>query len=81
MLDHKMNNPEKSIEFFNKTNKFYGFGDQIPLNDDYYTYYKGLALKSSGDIEGSKKLFSEISSKNFYVIQPALVRNLAIAEL
>ena len=81
MLELKMNNPEKSIEFFNKTNKFYGFGDQIPLNDDYYTYYKGLALKSSGDIEGSKKLFEEISSKNFYGIQPALVRNLAIAEL
>ena len=81
MLELKMNNPEKSIEFFNKTNKFYGFGDQIPLNDDYYTYYKGLALKSSGDIEGGKKLFEEISSKNFYGIQPALVRNLATAEL
>ncbi len=81
MLQLKLNNADKSIEFFNKTNKFYGYGDQIPLNDDYYTYYKGLALKASGDTEGSKKLFEEISSKNFYGIQPALVRNLAIAEL
>ena len=80
-IDENDGDIEKSIEFFNQTNKFYGFGDQIPLNDDYYTYYKGLALKSSGDIEGGKKLFEEISSKNFYGIQPALVRNLAIAEL
>ena len=49
------------------TNKFNGFGDQIPLNDDYYTYFKGLALRASGDIEGSNVLFNEIASKNFMV--------------
>ena len=72
-----LGNPEKSLEFFNMTNKFNGFGDQIPLNDDYYTYFKGLALRASGDIEGSNVLFNEIASKNFYGIQSALVRNLA----
>ena len=56
------------------TNKFNGFGDQIPLNDDYYTYFKGL-LRTSGDIEGSNVLFNEITSKNFYGIQPSLVKS------
>ncbi len=80
ILELKLNNSEKSLEFFEKTNKFGGF-EQLPLNDDYFTYYKGLALKNSGDIEGSKVLFSEIANKNFFGIQPALVRNLAKAEL
>ena len=80
ILELKLNNPEKSLEFFEKTNKFGGF-EQLPLNDDYYTYYKGLALKNSGDIDGSTALFNEIANKNFFGIQPALVRNLAKAEL
>ena len=62
------------------TNKF-GGNEQLPLNDDYYTYFKGLALKNTGDTEASKLLFSEIANKNFFGIQPALVRNLAKAEL
>ena len=81
LVELNLGNPNKSLDFFNMTNKFNGFGDQIPLNDDYYTYFKGLALRASGDIEGSKTLFEEVASKNFYGIQPALVRNLAKTQL
>ncbi len=81
LVELNLGNPKKSLEFFNMTNKFNGFGDQIPLNDDYYTYFKGLALRASGDIEGSNVLFNEIASKNFYGIQSSLVRNLAKAQL
>ena len=80
ILELKKGNPQKSLDFFEMTNKF-GGNEQLPLNDDYYTYYKGLALKNTGDDEGSKLLFGEIANKNFFGIQPALVRNLAKAEL
>ena len=46
-----------------------------------HRYFKGLALRASGDMEGSNALFNEIASKNFFGIQPALVRNLAKAQL
>ena len=81
LTELNLGNPDKSLEYFNMTNKFNGFGDQIPLNDDYYTYFKGLALSASGDLEGGKVLFNEIASKNFYGIQPSLVRNLTKAQL
>ena len=76
LVELNLNNPKKSLEFFNMTNKFNGFGDQIPLNDDYYTYFKKFwvsIFRASGDIEGSNVLFNEIKSKNFYGIQPSLV--------
>ena len=61
----------------NKNNGFFG----TQLDQDYYTYFKALALKANGKIEESNSLFQEIASKNFYGIQSALVRNLAIAQL
>ena len=61
----------------NKNNGFFG----TPLDDDYYTYFKALALKANGKIEESNSLFEEIASKNFFGIQSALVRNLAISQL
>ena len=80
LVELNLGNPEKSLEYFNMTNKFNGT-ENIPLNDDYYNYFKGLALRASGDMEGSNALFNEIASKNFFGIQPALVRNLAKAQL
>ena len=80
LVELNLGNPDKAIEYFNMTNKFNGT-ENIPLNDDYYTYFKGLALRASGDTEGSKALFNEIASKNFFGVQPALVRNLAKAQL
>ena len=80
LVELNLGNPDKSLEYFNMTNKFNGT-ENIPLNDDYYTYFKGLALRASGDMEGSNALFNEIASKNFFGIQPALVRNLAKAQI
>ena len=80
LVELNLGNPEKSIEFFNMTNKFNGIG-QVPLNDDYYTYFKGLALVAAGKKDEGQELFKEIASKNFYGIQSALVRNLATSQL
>ena len=79
-IDENNGDIEKSIEFFNMTNKFNGIG-QVPLNDDYYTYFKGLALVAAGKKDEGQELFKEIASKNFYGIQSALVRNLATSQL
>ena len=62
------------------TNENNGFPG-IPLDSDYYTYFKALALKANGEIEESNALFDEIATNNFFGFQRALVRNLAIAQL
>ena len=80
LVDLNLGDSESSIRNFEMTNKNNGFfGTQ--LDQDYYTYFKALALKANGKIEESNSLFQEIASKNFYGIQSALVRNLAIAQL
>ena len=80
LVDLNLGDSESSIKNFDMTNKNNGFFG-TPLDDDYYTYFKALALKANGKIEESNSLFEEIASKNFFGIQSALVRNLAISQL
>lgn len=80
LADLNLGDPESSIKNFNLTTENNGFPG-IPLDSDYYTYFKALALKANGETEESNALFDEIATNNFFGFQRALVRNLAIAQL
>ena len=60
-------NAEESLESFEK-------GDP---DDTYFLYFKALALKTSGDKKGAKKILTDIANTNFSYWQLAIVRNRA----
>ena len=64
-------NPEEAISFFNKGNK----------NNTYYNYFKGLALKATGNNEKANKEFKNIVNDNFSYWELSIVKKLAKEQL
>ena len=62
-------NPSKALEYFN---------DRIsPSNYQYYSYFKGLALKASQQKDDANEIFEFISNYNFASWEVGLTRELA----
>ena len=58
------------------------FKDNInPENYQYYAYFKGLALKSTGEDKKAKAIFNYIANYNFNSWEAVLVRSLAKKQL
>ena len=64
-------NYEAAVNSFEKGNE----------TDIYYNYFKGLALKASGQNTEAHKIFKELASFNFSDWNIAIVRNLAKKQL
>ena len=58
---------KEAVSFFNKGDK----------NNTYYNYFKGLALKASGEKEMANKEFNNIINDNFSYWELAIVKKLA----
>jgi len=69
-----------SIESFEKTKGKVGFGG-LGMDNVYFDYFHGLALKGAGRGDEASKLFTRIANENFYGIGRALVRELAAAQI
>ena len=58
------------------------FNDNInPENYQYYAYFKGLALKGTGEDAKARAIFNYIANYNFNSWEAALVRSLAKNQL
>ena len=69
MLYLMKGDPNTSMEYFN---------DRITVqNVPYFSYFKGLALKATGNNEDANSIFSEIANYNFSGWEAGLVRTLA----
>ena len=69
MLYLMKGDPNASMEYFN---------DRITVqNFPYFSYFKGLALKATGNNEDANSIFSEIANYNFSGWEAGLVRTLA----
>ncbi len=64
--------PQKSVEHFENV---------IDPSNIYFTYFKGLSYKASGEKEKAKKLFQEVATHNFNSLNYTVVRNRAINEI
>ena len=65
-------NPKTGVEHFEKV---------INQRNIYFTYFKGLAYKASGDADKAKELFQYVATFNFNNLIYAPVRNRAIKEI
>ena len=66
-------NPSKALEYFN---------DRInPANKQYYSYFKGLALKATQQKDKADEIFRFIANYNFASWEAALTRDLSSKEL
>ena len=69
MLYLMKGDPQSSLKYFN---------DRISVqNFTYYSYFKGLALKATGNINDANSIFTEIANYNFSGWGAGLVRTLA----
>ena len=69
-----------SIESFEKTKGRVGAG-ALGMDNVYFDYFHGLALKGAGRTDESTNIFTRIANENFYGIGRALVRELAAAQM
>ena len=69
-----------SIESFEKNIGVVGQGP-LGIDNVYFDYFHGLALKGSGRNEEANDLFNRIGNENFYGIGRALVRELALSQI
>ena len=69
-----------SIESFEKNIGVVGQGP-LGIDNVYFDYFHGLALKGSGRNEEANELFYRIGNENFYGIGRALVRELALSQI
>ena len=51
------------------------------MDNVYFDYFHGLALKGSGRNDEANELFYRIANENFYGIGRALVRELAQSQI
>ena len=70
----------RSLKSFEKTKGKVGFGG-LGMDNVYFDYFHGLALKGAGRGDEASKLFTRIANENFYGIGRALVRELAAAQI
>ena len=69
MLYLMKGDPKSSLKYFN---------DRISVqNNTYFAYFKGLALKATGQNDDAKSIFTEIANYNFSGWGAGLVRTLA----
>ena len=71
---------QASIESFEKNIGVVGQGP-LGIDNVYFDYFNGLALKGSGRNEEANNLFYRIGNENFYGIGRALVRELAKSQI
>ncbi len=65
-------NAEKGVEHFEKV---------VNQSNIYFQYYKGLAYKTSGDLDKAKEIFQSVATYNFNNLNYTAVRNKALKEL
>ena len=65
-------NAEKGVEHFEKV---------VNQSNIYFQYYKGLAYKTSGDLDKAKEIFQSVATHNFNDLNYTAVRNKALKEL
>jgi hypothetical protein len=65
-------NAEIGIEHFEKA---------VNQRNIYFTYFKGLAYKSSGNIDKAKEIFQYVATFNFNGLVYTFVRNRALEEV
>ncbi len=65
-------NAEIGIEYFEKA---------VNQRNIYFTYFKGLAYKSSGNIDKAKEIFQYVATFNFNGLVYTFVRNRALEEV
>ena len=69
-----------SISSFEKNIGKSGLGP-LGMDNVYFDYFHGLALKGSGRNDEANELFYRIANENFYGIGRALVRELAQSQI
>jgi tetratricopeptide (TPR) repeat protein len=62
-------NPSKAVEYFNERIS--------PANYQYYSYFKGLALKANQQIDEANEIFEFIANYNFLSWEAGLTRELS----
>ena len=80
MIQLNEGNFQASVELFEKNSGKVGLGP-LGMDNVYFDYFHGLALKGSSRNDEANSIFNRISNENFYGIGRALVRELAKVQI